>query len=166
MDLMNLNKILDKLLAVVVIGAPFAFLCGLVWYVLPKDQAPVEIVENAETIDEIETMDSIMSYTGVIDDELSPREKTGTRVGSLTRGSGVISHVDSIGHGINHKYSLVRFRSALTATNRPKFTLPSTKDYGKILQREWKTERVTHDSTDQSTNLPVETKEITPVDTL
>jgi hypothetical protein len=43
MNSWDFNKLLSKLLAVVVIGAPFAFLGGLVWYVLPKDQAPEEM---------------------------------------------------------------------------------------------------------------------------
>lgn len=166
MNSWDLNKLLGKLLAVVVIGAPFAFLGGLVWYVLPKDQAPEEMAENVETTNTAESMDSLMSYDGVLDDELAPLDTTSIGVGTVTGGSGAVLHGDSIGFGISHRDSLTRFRSALTVVNVPKITIRDHNDFGSTFKGSSKDESVTPDSVAQSKVQPVETKDIAPVDTL
>ena len=166
MNSWDLNKLLSKLLAVVVIGAPFAFLGGLVWYVLPKDQAPEEMAENVETTNTAESMDSIMSYDGVLDDELVALDTTSTGVGTITGGSGAAIHSDSIGFGISRGDSLLKFRSALTVANGPKITIRNHNDFGRTLKGLGRDESVTPDSLGHSKAQPVETEDIVPIDTL
>ena len=166
MNSWDLNKLLSKLLAVVVIGAPFAFLGGLVCYVLPKDQAPEEMADNVETTNTAESMDSIMSYDGVLDDELVALDTTSTGVGTITGGSGAAIHSDSIGFGISRGDSLPKFRSALTVVNGTKITTRNHNDFCKAFKGLGKDEIVTLDSVEQSKVLPVETKDIAPIDTL
>lgn len=166
MNSWDLNKLLSKLLAVVVIGAPFAFLGGLVWYVLPKDQAPEEMAENVETTNTAESMDSIMSYDGVLDDELVALDTTSTGVGTITGGSGAAIHSDSIGFGISRGDSLPKLRSALTVVNGPKITIRNHNDFCKAFKGADKVERVAPDSVSHQKAQPSEQHDITPVDTV
>ena len=160
------SKLFSKLLVVVVIGAPFAFLGGLVWCALPKDQAPVEFTQDVNAAGEDESIDGTIPNTDAIDDELTSLDTTSTGVGTITGGSGAAIHSDSIGFGISRGDSLPKFRSALTVVNGPKITIRNHNDFCKAFKGLGKDEIVTPDSVEQSKVLPVETKDIAPIDTL
>lgn len=168
MDSIDLRNILSKLVAVVVMGVPFAFLGGLIWYVMPKQQTTEEIAENVETIDVAETMDSIMPYDGALDDELAPQYATNAGRRTVTGATAIALHRDPILHGLNYGDSVLIHRHVWnpTTSNRPKITIPDHNDFGKVFNGADKVERVAPNSVSHQQAQPSEQLDITPVDTV
>lgn len=180
------SKLFSKLLVVVVIGAPFAFLGGLVWCALPKDQAPVEFTQDVNAAGEDESIDGTIPNTDAIDDELTSLDTDSNEAGTKPeRGVGShIVHVAPIYPDIHYK-SLPTPNVALDPKLR-KSLFPSRfyslkdidenfkhkqnvillPDFINKIKREDKVENKTSKSVSQTKEHPVEAEDATPVDTI
>ena len=109
-----------------------------------------------------------MQYDGVLDDELEPQDATSAGVSTVTGGTGITLHSDSILNGLNCRDSVLIHRPGLTATasNSPKFTIPDHNDLGKAFNGVDKEERMAPDSVSHKQAQPSEPHDIVPVDTV